>query len=114
MMPYIHLKTSKEISKDKELEIKNRLGEAIRVFGKSEDWLMLEFSNNCNLYFGGTNNDEYAYVDVKIFGSIEDNVSREFTRIVCGILNDSVDIDSKNIYISYSGYKNWGWNGNNF
>ena len=43
-MPFIELKTSVSISKEKEAELKSAFGEAIAIIpGKSEQWLMLNF-----------------------------------------------------------------------
>ena len=67
-MPYIQTRTNIKIDKEKEKAIKERLGEAIRILGKSEDWLMVEFVPECNLYFRGRNDELIAYVDVKLLG----------------------------------------------
>ena len=50
-MPYIQIRSNKEISKDKELSIKSKLGNAITIVGKSESWLMVEFVDKAKLYF---------------------------------------------------------------
>ena len=67
-MPYIQTRTNAKIDREKEIRIKERLGEAIRILGKSEDWLMVEFVPECNLYFRGNNDNLMAYVDVKLLG----------------------------------------------
>ena len=58
------------LDKEKEKRLKERLGEAIRILGKSEDWLMVEFVPECNLYFRGSNENLIAYVDVKLLGKL--------------------------------------------
>ena len=41
-MPFISTKTNVNVSKEKEVELKERLGQAISIIpGKSENWLML-------------------------------------------------------------------------
>ena len=67
-MPYIQTRTNTEISKETELKIKERLGQAIEIVGKSESWLMVELVPKCNLYFKGDNSNPIAYVEVKLFG----------------------------------------------
>ena len=62
-MPYIQTRTNCGIDKEKEIRIKERLGEAIRILGKSEDWLMVEFVPNCNLFFA----DEYPNTCKSVF-----------------------------------------------
>ena len=111
-MPYIQTRTNCKIDKEKELRIKERLGESIRILGKSEDWLMLEFVPECNLYFRGSNDNLIAYVDVKLLGkSTEYNT---MTAAITEILNSELGILPDHIYVSYGEFANWGWNGSNF
>ncbi len=113
-MPYIQLRTNKGITKEQEQEIKARLGEAIDIVGKSEAWLMVEFVPNCNLYFKGDNSEDIAYVDVKLYGRSDASSYNNLTKEITAILNENLNINSSNIYISYGEFINWGWNGNNF
>ena len=113
-MPYIQIRTNKEITKEQELQIKARLGEAIEIVGKSESWLMVEFVPNCNMYFKGDNSNDIAYVDVKLYGRSDASSYNNMTREVSSILNETLGIDASNIYLSYAEFANWGWNGNNF
>lgn len=113
-MPYIQTRTNVKIDKEKELRIKERLGRAISLLGKSEDWLMLEFVPECNMYFGGDSNRLIAYVDIKIYGHGTRESFNNMTREVTKILNEELGIDSNNIYVSYGEFDNWGFNGVNF
>lgn len=113
-MPYIQTRTNVKIDKEKELRIKERLGRAISLLGKSEDWLMIEFVPECNMYFGGDNNRLIAYVDIKIYGHGTRDSFNNMTREVTNILNEELGIDSNNVYVSYGEFDNWGFNGANF
>lgn len=113
-MPYIQVRTNKELTREKEVAIKKRLGEAISILNKSESWLMVEFVDRCKLYFKGEDGDNYAYVDIKIYGSSSSESYRIFTAEVSKILNEEINILPSNIYISYGEFSNWGWNGSNF
>lgn len=113
-MPYIQIRTNKEITKEQELKIKERLGEAITIVGKSESWLMMEFVPKCNLYFKGDNSNDIAYVDVKLYGRSDASSYNNMTKEISNILNENLNIDPGNIYLSYAEFSNWGWNGNNF
>lgn len=113
-MPYIHTRTNIEISKEKELVIKTRLGEAIRLLNKSEDWLMVDFSENCHMYFAGNDSENIAYVDIKIYGKGSKDSFNEMTKVVTDVISSELDIMPNHIYVSYGEYENWGWNGNNF
>lgn len=110
-MPYIRTSTNVKIDEEKLNIIKSKYGEAIRVMGKSEDWLMLEFVDNSTMYFKG-NSNPVAFIDVKVLGSV--NGSNEMTRELTNIISSELGILPNNIYISYQGYSDWGYNGSNF
>lgn len=108
-MPFIRTSTNIKIDDEKLNNLKTRYGRAINIMGKTEDWLMLEFSDNNNMYFKGENNP-VAFVDVKVLGSV--NNSNDMTKELTNIINEELGIN--NVYIAYQGYSDWGYNGNNF
>ena len=113
-MPYIEIKTNKEITKEKEVKIKERLGEAIRIVNKSESWLMIEFKDNCKLYFKGNDSECIAYVAVNLYGSASREAYNKMTEVVTSLISSELEISPSNVYVSYQEYDNWGWNGSNF
>lgn len=110
-MPYIKTSTNIKISEEKIASIKTKLGAAIRVMGKTEDWLMLEFNDNSTMYFRGSNQNPVAFIDVKVLGSIVN--SNEMTRELTSIISSELNIQPNNIYIAYQSYTDWGYNGRN-
>lgn len=113
-MPYINLKTNTKIDKEKEIKIKERLGNAIQLLNKTEDWLMIDFTDQCNLYFAGNADKLIAYVDIKIWGQGTRELFSNMTLEVTKILQEELGIDGKNVYVSYGEFEHWGWNGSNF
>ncbi len=114
-MPYISTKTNVAISKDKEIKIKNLLGKAIELLpGKSENWLMLSFEDECRLYFKGKSDKSIAYVEVKLFGKSTKEAYDKLTFEITNILNQELDITPDNIYVKYEEVSHWGYNGHNF
>ena len=68
-MPYIGTKTTVAITPEKEAVLKEKMARALEAIpGKSEDWLMCEFTDNCRLWFAGKNDAPAAFVQVKILG----------------------------------------------
>ena len=101
-MPYINTVTTRKISDSERNEIKSELGKIISLFpGKSEDWLMLSFSDDVKMYFRGDDGEDTAYVEVKIFG-------------ICELYEEKLGIPSERIYVKYEECDKWGWNGSNF
>ena len=51
-MPFINSRISVTMTEQQKESLKEQLVEAISIIpGKSEQWLMLEFADNCDLYF---------------------------------------------------------------
>lgn len=114
-MPYIRTTVSKSLTAANKESLKSKLGEAIALIpGKSEAWLMLAFEDNVDMYFKGDGSQDYAYVEVSLFGSASDAAYDRLTAALSDIINEELGIDRANIYIKYEEAEHWGWNGSNF
>lgn len=113
-MPMIETKVTMQLSEEKRDVLKTEFGKAIAIMGKPESYLMINLVDNQDLYFAGKKLDKGAYVDVKVFGSVDDNASGKMTARLCEILEKELGIPCKAVYVSYWGTANWGWNGGNF
>ena len=114
-MPFISTKTNVTISKEKEKQLKEKLGEAIAIIpGKSEAWLMVKISDDNKMWFKGDNSGDIAMVDVSLYGAVNPAQSDRMSAAVCNILSEHLNISPDKVYIKYSGYNDWGWNGGNF
>ena len=114
-MPYIRTTVSKELTEQNKENLKTKLGQAIALIpGKSESWLMLSFEDNTNMYFKGDGSQDYAFLQVSIFGSASDAAYDRLTAALCEIVNEELGIDFANIYVKYEEVDHWGWNGSNF
>ncbi|MCQ2480185.1 MAG: phenylpyruvate tautomerase MIF-related protein [Clostridia bacterium] len=113
-MPNITTKTNASISKEKEIQIKSKLGKAISLLaGKSEAWLMCSFEDNCRLWFQGSD-EPAAFVEVQVFGKINPAQAEDLTAEICNILSGELAISQDRIYVKYEEVSIWGWNGGNF
>lgn len=114
-MPFISTKVNLALSREKEICLKEKLGKAIAILpGKTEQFLMLDFEDNCRLYFGGSGENPLAYVEVKIFGTAKKEFLEKLTAEICNILNQELSIAPNHIYVKYEEVAHWGWNGTNF
>lgn len=114
-MPYISTKTNVEITKEKEVCIKEKLGEAIELIpGKSESWLMCAFEGKQSLYFKGDGESNIAFIEVKIFGKSTKEAYAALTKKITEIIKEELNISSDKIYVKYEEVSIWGWNGVNF
>ncbi|MBR4858999.1 MAG: hypothetical protein IKU08_07420 [Clostridia bacterium] len=114
-MPYIRTTVSKPLTDENKENLKAKLGEAIALIpGKSEAWLMLAFDDNTSMYFKGDGTQDYAFLQVSIFGSTSDAAYDRLTAALSEIVNEELGIDRANIYVKYDEADHWGWNGINF
>ena len=114
-MPFINSKVSVAVTKEQEIEIKSRLGEAISIIpGKSETWLMVGIEPEYHLCFRGDNSQPCAMVEVSVYGGENPAAFSKLTGAITDILSDVLSIAPDHIYVKYSTTSNWGWNGNDF
>lgn len=114
-MPFINSKVNSKITKEQEEQLKTKLGKAIELIpGKSESWLMLDFEQECSLYFKGDSSAPMAFIEVKLFGSASKAAYDSLTAKICEIYSDVLGISPGKIYVKYEEVSNWGWNGGNF
>lgn len=111
-MPFIKVKTSCPISKEQETEIKAGIGKAIEdVPGKSEEYLLLEFEDNCRLWLRGDNKEPIAYIETAIFGNDPHYGYNAFTEDITNLFADVLKIHPDLIYIKYEDITAWGVQG---
>ncbi len=114
-MPFIDAKVSTPVTKEQEVTIKERLGQAISLIpGKSESWLMVGIQENYHLYFRGSDDEPMAFIEVRIFGGPNRGAFEKMTAEVTKIFGDVLGIAPDHMYIKYSATSDWGWNGGNF
>ena len=114
-MPFINSRVSVPMTEQQKESIKQKLGKAISIIPvKSEQWLMLEFADNCDLYFQGNGTLPLALIEIKVFGSIPQSCLNEMTETVCEIYETDLRIKKDHIYVKYEESSKWGWNGSNF
>lgn len=112
-MPLITARVSTEITKEKEISLKSELAKAIELIGKSEGWLMIEFNDNCRLYFKGSDED-CAMIEVDLLGKATDSSYDALTEKLTEIVSGELGIKKDRIYVKYCEFDRWGYNGINF
>lgn len=113
-MPFIDSKITVLVTEEKRSIIKSELGKAIGIVGKPESFLMVGFEDNYDLYMGGNKLDKGAFVAVSLFGNAPSSAYNQMTAEICRIYKEQLGIPEDAVYITYSGVKDWGWNGRNF
>ena len=111
-MPFIKTKTSCGISAKQEIELKRLFGKAIELVpGKSEEYLLLEFEDNCRLWLRGEKDVPVAYIEAAIFGNEGHYGYDAFTEEITKALSAVLGIQPDRIYVKYEDITGWGVGG---
>ena len=113
-MPFIDSKITVALSEEKKECLKAELGKAVSILNKPESFLMVGFEDNYDLYMGGKKLDKGAYVQVSLSGNGTSSAYEEMTARICQLYEAELGIPANNIYVTYHGVNDWGWNGRNF
>ncbi len=114
-MPFIETKTTVKITPEQENDLKNEFGKAIELIaGKSEQWLMLNFEPECRMAFKGTTSPDIAIIDVQLLGKAKDSEYDKLTEKICEIINRILSVPGNRIYVKYTEFEHWGYDGINF
>ncbi len=114
-MPYISCKISKTLTDAEKTALKAGLGKAITAIpGKSETYLMVSIEDGCDLWLAGKNDSPLAMLEVKILGHAKAADFDKMTGVICKLLEGDFGIPAAGVYVAYSEFEHWGWNGHNF
>ena len=113
-MPYIHTQTTVPLSPRVREELTGDLGQAVKILGKSEEWLMLRFDENCAMAFRGKTDVPCCFISVAMYGFPERKQLDAMTEKVTACVAARTGVPPENIYILYLPMDAWGWNGGNF
>lgn len=114
-MPYISAKVSGKLTEEKITELKAALGRAITAIpGKTETYLMVCIEDDQRLWLAGDNSTPKAFYDVRILGKAKPEDYSRMTGELCRLTKELLGIEGSDVYVTYSEYSEWGWNGKNF
>lgn len=111
-MPFIFSKVNIPISKEQERELKSQLGKAISLVpGKSEEYLLTGFEDNCRMYLQGDDSEPLAYVEADIFGNEEHLGYDRLTMAITAMFGEVLGIAQNHVYVNYRDIPGWSTSG---
>ena len=116
-MPFINTKTTVAVDDTKQEVLKTKLAEIVEeCFGKNERWLMIGFEPETDLWFGGTKQENAAFISVSLVGDPPAEQYETFTEKICCLFEQELDIPGSSIYTVFHpiNHTNWGWNHQTF
>jgi hypothetical protein len=116
-MPCIITHTTQKISAEQREHLKSIFGQAISDLpGKSEFWLMCMFDDNKPMYFGGTNDQPVAFIEVNAYAT--EQIPRanweKLSATIQDAINKELGVPKNRMYVREIASPDWGWNGGNF
>lgn len=107
-MPFIDVKASCEITGEQEQRLKTGLGEAISLIpGKSEGSLMLRFTGECRMWFGGEQDGPIVMADMAIYGTAAPGSFSAFGDRAVSLIKEV--LGAKQVYIRLAQTTDWAW-----
>ncbi len=113
-MPFIDSKITVPVTKEKKERIKSKLGQAVSLLHKTENYLMVGIESDYDLWLAGRKLERGAYVSVSLYGSASPSDYDQMTGKICQILEEELGISGSSVYVTYHPVTDWGWNGSNF
>ena len=114
-MPYIETKTNVKVTEEQKKELKAVFADAIELIpGKSEEWLMLGFSDGMTMAFRGDIDSPAAMIEIDVFGKSTESAYAALTERVCDEVSRVLAVSPDRIYVKYRECNIWGYNGFNF
>ena len=109
-MPYIEAKFTMALDEAKKNSVLDKIENAVSGnFRKPKSYVMTEVKDNVPLRLAGSAIKKGAYISVKLFGETTKSVCSLCTGEICNMLKKELDIDGKNVYITYHPVEFWGW-----
>ena len=114
-MPLAKLQVSVEVNDGKKKELLASLTKVmVEVTGKLESYVMVTVEKG-DIAMGGRPGPA-AFVDVRGIGGVDAATNKRLSEEICRLLLESLGIDGKRVYITFTDVSaaNWGWNGATF
>ena len=114
-VPYIDITTNASLTPEVIESLKSKIADALAASfpGKTENWLMVRVSAGETMFFAGSP-APCMMVDVAIFGAQSKTGYQKMTAAVCALAGDECGLPADRVYVKYTEYDKWGWNGSNF
>ncbi|MBZ4656645.1 MAG: 4-oxalocrotonate tautomerase [Thermoanaerobacter sp.] len=116
-MPIVNLITKEKIASEKKEILKKEFADVMyEVAGKSENWLMVRFTEEEDIFFHGQPLEEGGIVEIKLVGKLQRGQKEEISKRICDVLNKVLGYGKDSIYIVIQEIEgqNWGYNGSTF
>ncbi|ADH60481.1 4-oxalocrotonate tautomerase [Thermoanaerobacter mathranii subsp. mathranii str. A3] len=116
-MPIVNLITKEKIVPENKEVLKKEFADVMyEVAGKSENWLMVRFTEEEDIFFHGQPLEEGGIVEIKLVGKLQRGQKEEISKRICDVLNKVLGYRKDNIYIVIQEVEgqNWGYNGVTF
>lgn len=111
-MPYVNVNVSSQLKADEKELLKAKMGETIsQIPGKTEAVTMVNITDGCALYLGGKPLEKGAFIETRIYGTIERENKGKYIKAVFAAMKDALGYPEEGIYINILEFDTWGSKG---
>lgn len=114
-MPYLKLKTNKQLSENKKKQVMNDLTSLlVKDLSKPERYIMIECEDEQNMIFG--NSDELlVFIELRSIRLPEEKTG-ELTKSLTNFVKNNLEIPADRVFINFTNIQPhmWGFNGSTF
>lgn len=111
-MPYIKLRTIPTFeAKEKYQAAKDITENLSQILNKPESTIMLDIQSADNLFLGGSELSNGAFVEISVFGQAPNSAKEVANKFICDYLKTTLSINAENVYVSYFDKEEWGYKG---
>ena len=108
-MPYINTTTTEKIDAAALKSLKEDFANAITLIpGKSEEWLMLNFTGEADMFFRGTSEGGAVIIEVAILGSAKKEELMALTSALSASAEKNLGVAKDRIYVKFTEHTSWG------
>ena len=114
-MPYIHLSTNKQLSKDKKQQVLQDMTALVsRDLGKPGKFIMAGLKDDQDMIFDGSL-DPVVFVELRSIRLPEDQTEK-FSQSLSAFVKNHLEVNSDRLFINFRNVEPhmWGYNGTTF
>jgi hypothetical protein len=108
-MPYIRVSATQKLTQEKQTELVNGLGEALRVIpGKDGRGLIVDLEDGKTMFVGGVKQENTVFADVRYYSNFEFHVKKQFTQAVFNVFQKVLNTTPDRAFLTITEFNNWG------
>jgi phenylpyruvate tautomerase PptA (4-oxalocrotonate tautomerase family) len=108
-MPYIRISATQKLTKEKQKELVDGLGEALGLIpGKDGRMLITDLEDGKTMFVGGVLQDDFVFVDARYYSRFTHQIKKAFTKAVFDAIHRVLGTPYASMSFNLTEYTSWG------